>query len=155
MRIISARADANANVDKAKEVVERPLKHMVRLIDDLMDVSRITRGRLDLRRERIGLEVVVKIVAETSPPFLDMKPHALRIQAAHGVIVRADVTRLAQVFAKLLNNSAKYSPPGSEISINIASEGGHAVVSVSDNGVGKPTSMLPRIVDSKDTVRWC
>jgi PAS domain S-box-containing protein len=147
MRIVSARADADANVGKAKEVVERQLKHMVRLIDDLMDVSRITRGRLELHRERVDLEVAVKIAAETSQPLLEMKHHALRIQAAPGVFVQADVTRLAQVFANLLNNSAKYSPPGSEISMKIASEGRHAVVSVSDNGVGIPASMLPHIFD--------
>jgi PAS domain S-box-containing protein len=147
MRVISARADADANVGKAKEVVERQLRHMVRLIDDLMDVSRITRERLELHRERIDLEAVVKIAAETSQPLLDMKHHALRIQAAQGVFVQADATRLAQVFANLLNNSAKYSPPGSEISIKIASEGRRAVVSVSDNGVGIPLSMLPRIFD--------
>jgi signal transduction histidine kinase/ActR/RegA family two-component response regulator len=147
MRIISARVDADPNVGKAKEVVERQLKHMVRLIDDLMDVSRITRGRLELHRERIDLEVAVKIAAETSQPLLDMKHHALRIQAAQEVFVQADVTRLAQVFANLLNNSAKYSPPGSEISIKLASEGRHAVVSVSDNGVGIPASMLSRIFD--------
>jgi PAS domain S-box-containing protein len=147
MRIISAHADADANMGKAKEVVERQLKHMVRLIDDLMDVSRITRGRLELHRERIDLEAAVKIAAETSQPLLEMKHHALRVQAAPGVSVHADVTRLAQVFANLLNNSAKYSPPGSEISIEIASEGGQAVVSVSDNGVGIPQSMLPRIFD--------
>lgn len=147
MRIISGRADADANVGRAKEVVERQLKHMVRLIDDLMDVSRITRGRVDLHRERIDVEVTVKIAAETSQPLLDMKHHALSIQADQRVFVQADATRLAQVFANLLNNSAKYSPPGSEISIKIASEGRQAVVSVSDTGVGIPASMLPRIFD--------
>ena len=147
MRIISAHAGADAQLAKAKQVIERQLKHMVRLIDDLMDVSRITRGRMELHRERIDLETAVKIAAETSQPLLDLKHHSLRIQAAQGVVVQADVTRLAQVFANLLNNSAKYSPPGSEISIQIASEGRHAVVSVSDNGVGIPASMLPRIFD--------
>lgn len=91
-----------------------------------MDVSRITRGRVDLHRERIDVEVTVKIAAETSQPLLDMKHHALSIQADQRVFVQADATRLAQVFANLLNNSAKYSPPGSEISIKIASEGRHA-----------------------------
>jgi CheY-like chemotaxis protein len=95
----------------------------------------------------MDVEVAVNIAAETSQPLLDMKHHALRIQAAQRVFVQADATRLAQVFANLLNNSARYSPPGSEISIKIASEGGHAVVSVSDNGVGMPASMLPRIFD--------
>jgi PAS domain S-box-containing protein len=147
MRIIARRADADAGVSKAKEVVERQLRHMVRLIDDLMDVSRITRGKLDLCRERIDVEIAIKMAAETSQPLLDIKHHALRIQPAHGVFVQADATRLAQVFANLLNNSAKYSPPGSEISIKIASEGGYAVVSVIDNGVGIPDTMLPRIFD--------
>jgi PAS domain S-box-containing protein len=147
MRIISARADADANVGKAKEVVERQLKHMVRLIDDLMDVSRITRGKLELHRERIDVEVAVKMAVETSQPFLDMKHHALSIQADQGVFVQADATRLAQVFANLLNNSAKYSPPGSDISLKVACEGRQAVISVSDNGVGIPPTMLPRIFD--------
>jgi signal transduction histidine kinase/CheY-like chemotaxis protein len=147
VRIISARADADANVGKAKEVVERQLKHMVRLIDDLMDVSRITRGRLDLHRERIDVEVAVKMAVETSQPLLDVKHHALSIQADQRLFVQADATRLAQVFANLLNNSAKYSPPGSEISLKIACEGRQAVVSVTDNGVGIPASMLPRIFD--------
>jgi PAS domain S-box-containing protein len=147
MRIISAHAGADANLGKAKQVIERQLKHMVRLIDDLMDVSRITRGRVELHRERIDLETAVKIAVETSQPLLDLKHHSLRIQAVQGVVVQADVTRLAQVFANLLNNSAKYSPPGAEISIQIASEGRYAMVSVSDNGVGIPASMLPRIFD--------
>jgi PAS domain S-box-containing protein len=147
MRIISAHADADANVRKAKEVVERQLKHMVRLIDDLMDVSRITRGRLELHQERVDLGAVVKIAAETSQPLLDTKHHALRVQATQEVFVQADVTRLAQVFANLLNNSAKYSPPGSEISITVASELPNAVVRVSDNGAGIPAPMLKRIFD--------
>jgi PAS domain S-box-containing protein len=147
MRIISGRADADANVGRAKEVVERQLKHMVRLIDDLMDVSRITRGRLELHRERIDVEVAVKMAVETSQPLLDVKHHALSIQADQRVFVQADATRLAQVFANLLNNSAKYSPPGSEISLKIACEGRQAVISVSDNGAGIPASMLPRIFD--------
>jgi PAS domain S-box-containing protein len=147
MRIISGRADADANVGHAKQVVERQLKHMVRLIDDLMDVSRITRGRLELHPERIDLEVAVKMAAETSQPVMDMRHHTLHIQAPQGVFVQADPTRLAQVFANLLNNSAKYSPPGSEISIKTACEEGRAVISVSDNGVGIPPAMLPRIFD--------
>lgn len=146
MRIIAGHADADAKAS-ATQVVERQLKHMVRLIDDLMDVSRITRGRLELHRERVDVQTAVNIAAETTRPLLDMKQHALRIQAAHGVFVQADATRLAQVFANLLNNSARYSPPGSEISVTIASEGRDAVVSVSDNGVGIPPSMLPRIFD--------
>jgi signal transduction histidine kinase/ActR/RegA family two-component response regulator len=147
MRIISGRAEADADVRNATAVVERQLRVLVRLIDDLMDVSRITRGRLELHRERIDLETAVKAAVETSQPLLEMKHHALRVQAPQGVFVQADPTRLAQVFANLLNNSVKYSPPGSEISLSIASEAGQAVVSVSDNGVGIPAPMLPRIFD--------
>jgi signal transduction histidine kinase/CheY-like chemotaxis protein len=147
MRIISGQADPDAKVGKAKEVIERQLKHMVRLIDDLMDVSRITRGRLELHRERVDVAVAVNVAAETSQPYLDLKHHVLRIQTAQGVFVQADATRLAQVFANLLNNSARYSPPGSEISIKMATEGRNAVISVSDNGVGIAATMLPCIFD--------
>jgi PAS domain S-box-containing protein len=147
MRIISGRADADARVGMAKEVIDRQLRHMVRLIDDLMDVSRITRGRLELHRERVDVEDAVSVAAETSQPYLDLKHQVLRIQTAQGVFVQADATRLSQVFANLLNNSARYSPPGSEISIKMATEGRNAVVSVSDNGVGIAATMLPSIFD--------
>jgi PAS domain S-box-containing protein len=149
MQIMSAsRGGENEKTANVRAVVERQLKHMVRLIDDLMDVSRITQGRLELHPERVDLDLVIKIAAETSLPLLEAKGHSLRIGSpAEPIFVQADVTRLAQVFSNLLNNSAKYSPVGSDICIRLQRERNEAIVEVIDNGVGIPSAMVPRIFD--------
>jgi len=149
MQIMSAsRSDEDEKSAGVRAVVERQLKHMVRLIDDLMDVSRITQGRLDLHQERVDLELVVKIAAETSQPLIEAKRHRLRINPpAEPIYVQADITRLAQVFSNLLNNSAKYSPEGSDICITLQREDNRAIVDVADSGVGIPAAMIPRIFD--------
>jgi PAS domain S-box-containing protein len=146
--LASTRGEADAKSADVHRIVERQLNHMVRLIDDLMDLSRITQGRLELHQERVELGHVVKIAAETSMPLLQAKQHRLRIVAGvEPVYVHADLTRLAQVFSNLLNNSAKYSPVGSDISIIIKSEGADAIVEVVDTGVGIPPALIPRIFD--------
>jgi signal transduction histidine kinase/ActR/RegA family two-component response regulator len=149
MQILArTRGEADAKSADVHRIVERQLNHMVRLIDDLMDLSRITQGRLELHQERVELGLVIKIAAETSLPLLDAKRHRLRIvPAAEPIYLHADVTRLAQVFSNLLNNSAKYSPVGSDISIIIKREGADAVVEVIDAGVGIPPALIPRIFD--------
>jgi len=149
MQIMSAsRGGENEKTANVRQVVERQLKHMVRLIDDLMDVSRITQGRLELHPERVDLDLVIKIAAETSLPLMEAKGHSLRIDSpAQPIVVQADVTRLAQVFSNLLNNSAKYSPIGSDICITLRRERNEAIVEVIDNGVGIPSAMIPLIFD--------
>jgi PAS domain S-box-containing protein len=149
MQIMSAsRTDEDEKSAGVRAVIERQLKHMVRLIDDLMDVSRITQGRLELHQERVDLELIVKIAAETSQPLIEAKQHRLRINPpAEPIYVQADVTRLAQVFSNLLNNSAKYSPAGSDIYVTLQRENNSAIVDVADSGMGIPAAMIPRIFD--------
>jgi signal transduction histidine kinase/CheY-like chemotaxis protein len=131
-----------------RAMVERQLKHMVRLIDDLMDVSRITQGRLELRRERVDLDAILQIAVETSMPLLEGKEHELHfVSSPAQVYVDADVTRLAQAFSNLLNNSAKYSPPGSQITIKTLREGDQVIVRFTDTGAGIPAEMLAKIFD--------
>jgi signal transduction histidine kinase/CheY-like chemotaxis protein len=131
-----------------RAMVERQLNHLVRLIDDLMDVSRITQGRLELRRERVDLDTILQIAVETSLPLLESKGHKLHVLSAPDrLYVDADVTRLSQVFSNLLNNSAKYSPPGSQISITTQREAQHIIVGFTDTGMGIPAEMLARIFD--------
>jgi CheY-like chemotaxis protein/two-component sensor histidine kinase len=131
-----------------RALVERQLKHMVRLIDDLMDVSRITQGRLELRQERVDLAVIIQIAVETSRPLLESKHQVLRVECDPATIyVNADVTRLAQVFSNLLNNSAKYSPAGADIVITTSRAGDQVIVSVTDTGVGMPPKTLGRVFD--------
>jgi CheY-like chemotaxis protein/two-component sensor histidine kinase len=113
-----------------------------------MDVSRITQGRLELRKERVDLNQVLQIAIETSLPLLEEKGHKLRVAGgAEGVLVDADVTRLAQVFSNLLNNSAKYSPPGSEVSVTTRRHGDQVSIAIADTGMGIPPAMLGRVFD--------
>ncbi len=137
----------------ARQLLERQLKQLVRLIDDLLDVSRITQGRLELRREKLDLAVALRMAVETSRPLIEARQHTLHVSAQpDAFFVDADATRIAQVFANLLNNSAKYSPPGSSISARIAREGDNAVATITDNGVGIPQAMLSRVFEMFERV---
>jgi CheY-like chemotaxis protein/two-component sensor histidine kinase len=121
---------------------------MVRLLDDLMDVSRITRGRLELRKERVELSSVLRGAVETSRPFIDSPGHELSVELpVEPVYVHADITRLAQVFSNLLNNAAKYTDRGGRIFLTVECEGNDVVVSVRDTGIGIPQDMLGRVFD--------
>jgi CheY-like chemotaxis protein/two-component sensor histidine kinase len=129
----------------ALEIMERQINQMVRLIDDLLDVARITTGKVELRSEPIDLALAINDAIETSAPLLGDR---FTTMVAEGqVFVTADRTRLAQVFANLLNNSAKYSEPGQPVSVAMTREGGEAVVRVRDAGIGIHPEMLPRVFD--------
>jgi signal transduction histidine kinase/ActR/RegA family two-component response regulator len=134
--------------DQARTMMERQLSQMVHLIDDLLDLSRISRGKIELRRERVELIKAVQQAVEASRPIIEQAGHELTMEGPSGLIlVDADVTRLAQVFSNLLNNAAKYTPPGGRIRLTIWSEENEAVVSVRDNGIGIPADMLPKVFD--------
>ena len=142
-----------AAATSARQLLERQLKQLVRLIDDLLDVSRITQGRLELRKEKLDLTAVLRIAVETSRPLIEARQHTLYVSAQPDVFfVDADATRIAQVFANLLNNSAKYSPSGSSITVRIAREADHAVITITDNGVGIPQAMLSRVFEMFERV---
>ncbi|HST21803.1 MAG TPA: ATP-binding protein, partial [Blastocatellia bacterium] len=142
-------ADDNRNaVEQARETMERQLQQMVRLIDDLLDLSRISRGTIELRRERGDLATVVQNAIETSRPVIEQSGHLLMTSIpVEPVFVDADVTRLAQVFANLLNNAAKYTEKGGRIWLAVEREGNEVVVSVKDTGVGIPAHQLPRVFE--------
>lgn len=135
-------------LEQARAMMERQLGQMVRLIDDLLDVSRISRGRIELRREQVELAEVVRQAIETSRPLIETGGHHLTIDEPPAtVVVDADVTRLSQVFSNLLNNAAKYTPSGGRIALSIACQGSEAAVSVRDTGVGISAEMLPRVFE--------
>ena len=137
----------------ARQLLERQLKQLVRLIDDLLDVSRITQGRLELRRENLDLALALRMATETSRPLIESRRHTLHVSAQpESFFIDADATRIAQVFANLFNNSAKYSPPGSSIAVRLAREDTDAVITITDNGVGIPQSMLTRIFEMFERV---
>jgi signal transduction histidine kinase/CheY-like chemotaxis protein len=132
-----------------REVIERQVNQMVRLIDDLLDLSRVSRGIVELRRTRLSLASAIQGAVETSRPHIDQQGHTLIVTLPpDDLVVDADPTRLVQVIANLLNNAAKFTPPGGRIELTLAREGERgAVVSVRDNGVGIPAEMLGRVFD--------
>jgi signal transduction histidine kinase len=133
---------------KLRDMMERQVGHMVRMVDDLLDVSRITRGKVELRKERVALGAVVESAVETSLPLIQAAGHSLSVELPpRPLLLDADPTRLAQVFANLLNNAAKYTPAGGRIRIAAARDGGRVVVRVEDSGVGIPADMLPKVFD--------
>jgi CheY-like chemotaxis protein len=135
-------------MDEAREMMERQLSQMVRLVDDLLDVSRISRGTIELRRERIEMKTIVQQAVETSRPIIEQAGHRLTVELPTGVIyVDADLTRMAQVFSNILNNAAKYTEPGGQIWLTAAREGDDVTVSIKDNGIGIPPHMLPNVFD--------
>ena len=131
---------------RALAVMERQLAHMVRLIDDLMDVSRISRGKVELRPERVSLQALVDEALEGSLPLIDALDHRLEVQLpGEPVALRVDRTRIVQVLGNLLNNAAKYTPPGGGLRLDAVRERDDVVIRVSDNGVGIPADQLTDI----------
>jgi len=140
--------DNPQDIEWARDVIDRQVTQMTRLIDDLMDVSRITRGTFELRRERVALEEVVRHAVETSRPGIDASGHDLVIRLPPDPIyLDADVIRLAQVFANLLNNAAKYTGPGGRIAVTAERSGEAVAVTVQDSGIGIPEDMLARVFE--------
>ena len=130
------------------EMMGRQVDHLVRLVDDLMEVSRITRGKIELRKEVTNLATVIGSAAETSRPLIDSAGHKLAVALpAEPLMLDADPVRLAQVFSNLLHNAAKYTDPGGRIDIVVRREGPHAVISIRDTGIGIPAEALCRIFD--------
>ncbi|WP_442756246.1 PAS domain S-box protein [Methylocystis sp. JAN1] len=129
-------------------MVERQTEHLIRLVDDLLEVSRITRGKIELKKQRVDLGDVLRHAIETAQPSIDRARHQLRVaMPAEPIEVEVDPVRLAQVFTNLLNNAAKYTEPAGDISVSAERRATEVVVTVRDSGVGIPAEMLPRIFD--------
>jgi PAS domain S-box-containing protein len=132
----------------ARDVVDRQVTHLARLVDDLLDVSRITRGKVALRPETVELAEVVARAVETTRPLIESHEHTLVLEVSpEPTRLHADPTRLAQVIANLLNNATKYTEKGGRITLRAGREGSEAVVRVSDTGAGIPADVLPRVFD--------
>jgi len=131
---------------QAEEIIERQVMHMSRLLDDMLDISRITRGALELKKTRAELTSVIGAAIETARPMLDEKLHSLVLDLPNEPVqLEADAVRLAQVFSNLLINAAKYTDPGGRIQLRARPQANEVLVSVSDNGIGIPADMLPQV----------
>jgi len=145
MRVARGNPDV---IEHSRAVMDRQLAHLVHLVDDLMDVSRITRGKLELRREKLALEAVLQAALETSRPLVEAARHTLTLNLPPApVYVLGDLTRLAQVFSNLLNNAAKYTPAGGRITLSASAVDGLAVIEVCDTGVGIGAESLPNVFE--------
>ena len=132
----------------ARRIMARQLKQMVRLVDDLLDVSRITTGKLVLKKEPLELRRIIDNAVEIARPLIESRNHHLTVTIPDAVIcLNGDETRLAQVFSNLLNNAAKYTDPGGTIAIGVEVVGEEVVVLVTDNGMGMPQEILPEIFE--------
>jgi signal transduction histidine kinase/DNA-binding response OmpR family regulator len=148
LQLIRLATSNPATLEQARTMMERQLKQMKRLVDDLLDVSRISRNKLDLRMELTELASIVGSAIETSQPLLEAADQRLRVSLPiEPVVLNADPVRLAQAFSNLLNNAAKYSGQGSEIWFEVEQEAGEAIVRVRDNGIGIPVDQLKSVFD--------
>jgi PAS domain S-box-containing protein len=137
-----------ALADRSREMMERQVHQLVRLVDDLLDVSRVMRGKIELRRERTDLAVVIARAAETAQPLIDAQGHKLELESpTEKLFVDADPIRLSQVIGNLLTNAAKYTEANGRIGLSARREEGIAVLRVLDNGIGIAPDMLPRVFD--------
>ncbi len=142
----SPKTDASSR--HAVDVLSRQTRHLAHLVNDLLDVSRVTSGKLTLSRELVELSVVVARAVESCKPLIDSRSHKLELDLDEDPIwVNGDLTRLSQVMLNLLTNAAKYTPMGGTISVQLRRENGLAVLSVRDSGEGIPPHLLPRIFD--------
>jgi signal transduction histidine kinase len=149
LQILRLRPSGDEILQRTVNIMDRQISHVVHLVDDLLDVSRITRGKIALKRERLSLTDVLADAIEASRPFIEANAHELvvEVRPTVPVIVHGDPHRLAQIFSNLLSNSAKYTDRGGRISLSLDCEGGEAVVSVRDTGIGISPHALERVFD--------
>ena len=135
-----------ADAADVREMMDRQLVHLVRLIDDLLDVARVSQGKIELRRARIQAADVIRSAVESSQPLIESAGHSLAVDLPPAPIwLDADLTRLAQVVGNLLNNAAKYTPEGGQIDVSLRTDAADAIITVSDNGLGIPSDMQAEV----------
>jgi signal transduction histidine kinase len=146
--VVMRRSGAPPTIKRTIGIVERQAGHLARLLDDLLDVSRITRGTIELRRERLDLEKAIRNALETTRPQVEAMEHTVSLSLPLTPIhVDADSTRLEQILVNVVNNAAKYTPRKGSIGVSVIEEGGETVLRVRDTGIGIAPEMLPRIFD--------
>ena len=140
---ISDNAQRGAQI---RSMMARQLTHLVRLVDDLMDVSRVSQGKIELKRERVSLRTIIETALETSLPLIEASDHKLAVSPIDAsLFVHGDLTRLAQALANVINNAAKYTPKGSAIEVSVLRQGNDIAIRVKDTGIGISRDMLSKV----------
>lgn len=148
VRILQLNSESTSRTQSALDVIDRQTQQMTRLIDDLLDIARITSNKLELRKECIDLADVISAAVETSRPIIDQRRHELTVALPHEpILLDGDLVRLAQVISNLLNNAAKYTERGGRIRLSAQHADGSALIRTSDNGIGIAPEALPHIFD--------
>jgi PAS domain S-box-containing protein len=135
------------NMERERATIERQVRHVVRLVDDLLDISRIIRGRVELAREPVDVGQVVQAALEAAGPLLSERQHRVASSVAPGLVIIGDAVRLTQVMTNLLTNAAKYTDPGGHIQLDVERDAAAVLVRVKDNGIGIAADMLSSIFD--------
>jgi CheY-like chemotaxis protein len=139
---------AESHRTRARDVIERQVEHLVNLIDDLLDVSRITRGMITLQLEPVLIGAIVARAVETARPAIDAHRHLLEIELPDELIsVEGDKTRLVQVIANILHNAAKFMDPGGRIRLSVRRDGQYVAIKIADTGIGIAPELVPRIFE--------
>lgn len=148
LQVVRMSDDMNASMGELRDLMERQVSHLTRLVNDLMEVSRISRGKIELRREPVELSAVIRTAIEISQPLIDEAGHRFKVSVPpEAIFVDADHVRLSQVLTNLLTNAAKYTESGGLIELAVQPEDRQAVISVRDTGLGIPREMLPRVFE--------
>ncbi len=148
VQFLQMKGPSEPSLQKAREIIDRQAQHMSRLIDDLLDVSRISRGKLTLQKQQACLLPILTNALEASRPLIEANRHELTVSLpSEPIYLEADTTRLAQVFLNLLNNAAKYTDPRGRIWLTAERQGSDVVVRVKDNGTGIPTDKIPLLFE--------
>lgn len=148
VQILRLTGPENSDAEIAHEIIERQVQHMVRLVEDLLDLSRITRGKIALKKEVVRLDGILDNAIETSRPLIAGEGHELEYTPpTEALVVDGDAVRLTQVISNLLNNAARYTPAGGRITLGARRDGNQAVVTVADTGIGIPAEMLASVFD--------
>jgi PAS domain S-box-containing protein len=146
--IMAINREATPQTAWCRDVIERQTTHLTRLVDDLLDVSRITRGKLPMQTATMDLNAAVARAVEAARPLVESRKHRFDVSMpSDAIAINADMTRIVQVITNLLNNAAKYTPDGGAISLSVTTEGNNAVIRVKDNGIGIPAHMLEQVFD--------
>jgi len=148
LHIAKAESRPGTVFQRTIEIMDRQLSHLVRLVDDLMDIGRISTGKIELRQERVNLREVLAVSVEACRAAIDKHGHTLAVEAGTDeLMVEGDFERLTQVFSNLLSNAAKYTEPGGRIELEISRQADEVVAAVSDTGIGIPAHELPRVFE--------